>query len=147
MADRNDYNAFLQKSLNLKNMREERKREVSRDGLFKSSKKKIQTTMIGALSTIEDGFGFLWGFNPDDEDADLTPEQKHLKDIYEDARAKILDRGNTQIRNLEIDFSNYEIVRKKHYINLPVMPTQGQDERGDALSDSLNQSSGEKNDG
>jgi len=141
------YNAFLQKSINLKNMREDRKREVSRDGLFKSSKKKIQTTMIGALSTIEDSFGFLWGFNPDDEDSDLTPEQKHLKDIYEDARARILDRGNTQIRNLEIDFANYEITRKKHYISLPVMPAQGQDERGEALSDSFNKSSGEKNDG
>ena len=148
MTNRDDYNAFLQKSLNMKNIREERRREVSRDGLFKAAKKKIQTTMIGALSTVEDSFGFLWGFNPDDgDDEDLTPEQRHLKNIYEDARAKILDRGNTQIRNLEIDFTNYEVTRKKHYINLPVMPTQDQDERGQVLSDSLNQSSGEKNDG
>jgi hypothetical protein len=136
MTNREEYNAFLQKSLNLKNIREERKREVSRETLFKSAKKKIQTTMIGALSTIEESFGFLWGFSPDDE-TDLTPEQRHIKDIYEDARAKILDRGNTQIRNLEADFANYEINRKKHYINLPVVPS-GDDQKP---------SSGENHDG
>jgi hypothetical protein len=144
MTNRDDYNAFLQKSLSMKTIREERKREVARDGLFKSAKKKIQTTMIGALSTVEDSFGFLWGFDPDEEDADLTPEQRHLKNIYEDARAKILDRGHTQIRNLEIDFGNYEVTRKKHYINLPVLSTQDQDERGKTLSDSLNQSQEKK---
>jgi transcription termination factor Rho len=132
-----DYSAFLQKSLNLKKLREDRSREVSRETLFKSAKKKLQTTMIGALSSIEEGFGFLWGFTSDDS-SEMTPEQRHLKDIYEDARAKILDRGNTQIRNLEIEFANYEINRKKHYINLPVM--QPRDQSG-------NQSSGEQNEG
>jgi len=133
-----DYNAFLKSSLSLKKVREDRSREVSRDTLFKSAKKKIQTTMIGALSTIEDSFGFLWGFSLEEE-PDITPEQRHLKNIYEDARAQILDRGNTQIRNLEIEFADYEINRKKHYINLPVMqPSQ---------RPNLNQSSGEKNDG
>tara|TARA_B100000676_G_scaffold141614_1_gene140256 strand:+ start:23158 stop:23565 length:408 start_codon:yes stop_codon:yes gene_type:complete len=135
MNQNQDYNSFLQKSLDLKKMREERKKEVSRETLFKSSKKKIQTTMIGALSTIEEGFGFLWGFDPDG-DTELTEEQRHLKEIYEEARAKILDRGNTQIRNLEIEFSNYDINRKKHYINLPVK------EPGQP-----NRNLGEKNDG
>ena len=37
-------NNFLQKSLDLKQAREERYKEVSRDKLFKASKKKIQTT-------------------------------------------------------------------------------------------------------
>ena len=133
-----DYNAFLKTSLNLKKVREDRNLEISRDTLFKSAKKKIQTTMIGALSTIEDSFGFLWGF-PSEDDAEITPEQRHLKNIYEEARAQILDRGNTQIRNLEIDFGNYEINRKKHYINLPVMQS--------SHDPNLNQSSGEKNDG
>ena len=52
-------NNFLQKSLDLKKAREERYKDVSRDKLFKASKKKIQTTMIGALSTIEKYFGFF----------------------------------------------------------------------------------------
>ena len=74
--------------------------------------------MIGSLSTLESSFGFLWGLDVEEEDR--TPEQKKLYEIYEEARAQILDRGNTQIRSLESEFVNYDIVRKKHYINLPV---------------------------
>ena len=113
-----EYNKFLKQSLDLKHAREERHRDISRDKLFKAAKKKIQTTMIGALSTLEQSFGFLWGFDvPEDQ---RTPEQKKLYEIYEEARAQILDRGNTQIRNLDSEFVNYEIVRKKHYITLPI---------------------------
>jgi hypothetical protein len=113
-----EYNNFLKRSLDLKSAREGRDRDVSRDKLFKTAKKKIQTTMIGSLSTLESGFGFLWGLDVEEEDR--TPEQKKLYEIYEEARAQILDRGNTQIRSLESEFVNYDIVRKKHYINLPV---------------------------
>lgn len=116
MAD--EYNKFLKQSLDLKHAREERHRDVSRDKLFKAAKKKIQTTMIGALSTLEQSFGFLWGFDVPEEQR--TPEQKKIYEIYEEARAQILDRGNTQIRNLDSEFVQYEIVRKKHYISLPV---------------------------
>ena len=111
-------NKFLKQSLDLKSAREERHRDVSRDKLFKAAKKKIETTMIGALSTLESSFGFLWGFDASEEER--TPEQKKIYEIYEDARAQILDRGNTQIRNLDSEFVNYDIVRKKHYITLPV---------------------------
>ena len=113
-----EYSKFLKQSLDLKSAREERNRDVSKDKLFKASKKKIQTTMIGSLSTLESSIGFLWGFDIAEEDK--TPEQKKIYEIYEEARAQILDRGNTQIRNLEAEFVNYDIVRKKHYITLPV---------------------------
>jgi hypothetical protein len=113
-----DYNNFLKKSLDLKAARESRNKEVSRDKLFKMSKKKIQTTMIGALSTIEENFGFLWGLSI--SEGERSEEQKKIQELYEDARAKILDRGNTQIRNLESEFINYDITRKKYLINLPV---------------------------
>ena len=121
-------NSFLQKSLDLKQAREERYKEISRDKLFKASKKKIQTTMIGALSTIEEQFGFLWGF--DIPESERIPEQKKIYDIYEDTRAKILDRGNTQIRILETEFINYDITRKKHFINLPMVQIQGDNDGG-----------------
>ncbi len=112
-----EYNSFLKQSIDLKNIREQRKREVSKDALFKSCKKKIQTTMIGALDVVEKRFGFLWAFEGSDE---LSDEQKQLKDIYDEARADILDKGNTQIRNLESEFSNYEVTKKRFSINLPV---------------------------
>jgi len=121
-------NNFLQKSLDLKQAREERYKDISRDKLFKASKKKIQTTMIGSLSTIKEQFGFLWWF--DILESERTPEQKKLHEIYEDTRAKILDRGNTQIRNLETEFVNYDITRKKHFINLPMVQPEGDNDGG-----------------
>ena len=109
-----EYNKFLKKSIDLRNVREQRKKEVSKDELFKSCKKKIQTTMIGALDVLEKRFGFLWSH---DNLEDLSQEQKQLKDMYDEARADILDKGNNQIRNLESEFSNYEVTKKRHKIN------------------------------
>lgn len=128
MSDDKDYNNFLKKSINLKNIREERRKEVSKDSLFKSCKKKIQTTMIGALDTIEKKFGFLWSFENEEE---LTTEQKQMKDIYDEIRATILDRGNTQIRNLEAEFSGYEVQKKRYQINLPVSNDSNQGDNQD----------------
>jgi len=116
---------FLESSINLRNIREERRKEVSKDALFKSCKKKVQTTMIGALDTIEKQLGFLWGFDGQDV---LTEEQKQLKEIYDEVRANILDRGNTQIRNLEAEFANYDVSRKMYQINIPVVPESNNQE-------------------
>ncbi len=118
---------FLKRSLDYRATRDERYKELSKDKLFQVAVKKIKTTMIGALSTLEESFGFLWGF---EEDAEKTDDQKKILEIYEDARAKILDRGNTQIRNLESEFVNYDIVRKKHYINLPIATNKGEGQDG-----------------
>ena len=92
-------------------------KEVSKDRLLKISKKKIQTTMIGALSTLEKSFGFLWGHESSEP---LTPEQEHLKELYEEVRSEILDRGNNQARNLEAEFASYEINWLRYQITLPV---------------------------
>jgi hypothetical protein len=119
-------NKFLKQSLDFRAARDDRYKEVSKDKLYKASKKKIQTTMIGALSTVEEVFGFLWGIDIPEEER--TDEQKKVHELYEDIRAKILDRGNTQIRNLESEFVNYDITRKKYLINLPVISTQRQRE-------------------
>ena len=43
---------FLKKSLDYRSTREERYKDLSKDKLFTVAVKKIQTTMIGALSTL-----------------------------------------------------------------------------------------------
>lgn len=111
-------NDFLKQSLEYKYARESRHKDLSKDKLFKAAKKKIQTTMIGALSTLEESFGFLWGMDIQEEDR--SEEHRKIHELYEEARAKILDRGNTQIRSLETEFVNYDITRKKYLINLPI---------------------------
>lgn len=93
--------------LRMKQSREQREKDVSKDRLLKSTKKRIQTTMIGALHSIEESLGFLW------------ENDENMKEIFEELRSEILDRGNNQIRNLESDFSTYEIVWKKYSYQLP----------------------------
>lgn len=110
-----DFSQYLKKSFDLKQKKEERQKELSKDKLFSITKKKIQTTMIGSISSIENHFGFLWDVeNP-------TNEQNQLKIIFEEIRSEILDRGNTQMRNLENEFGNYDITLKNYTISLPVI--------------------------
>lgn len=120
-------NDFLKRSLDYKQAREDRYKEVAHNELYQKSVKRIQTTMIGSLSTLEEHFGFLWGFGQPEQE--ITEEQKYMKSIYEKARSKILDRGNSQIDSLESDFVKYEITRKKFYINLPIKKS-GEDNDG-----------------
>ena len=123
-----EYDKFLKNSLQYKNARDQRSKDVSHDELLRRAKKKIQTTMIGSLSDVENLFGFLWGFG--DNNTEPSEEQEHMKEIFEEVRAKILDRGNTQIRDLELEFVNYEISRKKYFIKLPVVNPEGEQDDG-----------------
>ena len=110
-----DYNSLLKTSLDLKRKRDEKFKEISKDRLYQIAKKKIQTTMIGALDSIEN-FSFLW-----ESDGEPSPEQTQLKSIFEEARAEILDRGNTQIRNLQAEMTHYDISWKRYKLTLPVV--------------------------
>ena len=111
------YAELVRKSDQYKTDKSSKYKEVSKERLLKISKKKIQTTMIGALSTVEKYLGFLWGYESSEE---LTPEQEHLKQIYEEVRSEILDRGNNQARNLETEFAAYDINWLRYQITLPV---------------------------
>jgi len=127
------YANLVRKSDKYKTDRDARYKDVSKDRLLKISKKKVQTTMIGALSTIERVFGFLWGH---DEKSDLTPEQEHMKELFEEVRSEILDRGNNQARNLEVEFANYEINWLRYHISLRVNPIpQDQGEEDGQIED------------
>lgn len=101
------------KPIDYKKIREERVKSLSKERLLDIASKKIRTTMIGSLSTLESKLGFLW--EGDSEGAD------ELKKIFEEIRSDILDRGNNQIRNLETEFSNYDVFYKKHNVILPVI--------------------------
>jgi hypothetical protein len=131
-----EYNDLVRKSNKFKTTKEERYKEVSKDRLLKISQKKIQTTMIGALSTIEKNFGFLWGYESSDE---LTPEQEHMKELFEEVRADILDRGNNQIRNLEAEFTNYDINWLRYRITIPVKPIKMETESNQGEEDGQEQ--------
>jgi hypothetical protein len=99
------------------NRKQEILNERSKTRLKKEIKKRIQTTMIGSLSSVEKYFGFLWGENSESE---LTKEQMRMREIFEEMRTEILDKGNSQIRNSDSEIENYEVVWTKYHINLPI---------------------------
>jgi|TARA_R100000008_G_C3547163_1_gene148219 hypothetical protein len=122
-----DFSALVRKSKKFKGDKEARYTESSKERLSKISKKKIQTTMIGALSSIEAHFGFLWG---QDESDELSPEQEHMKEIYDQVRSEILDRGNNQVRNLEAELNQYDIKWNRYHLQIPIVSQTDTQEGG-----------------
>ena len=94
-------------------------REKSKDRLNKNCKKKVQTTMIGALSSIEEHFGFLWGHESDEP---LSEDQEKMRLVYEELRSDVLDKGNTQIRNIDAEFTQYDITWNRYQYQIPIKP-------------------------
>lgn len=82
-------------------------------------KKRIQTTMIGALHEFEKSFGYLWGQHKS-EDEELTDKEDRFLDVWEDTRNKILNNGNNQLRKAVSEINkisgnpkyNYKFYRK-----------------------------------
>ena len=86
----------------------------SKESLSRNLKKKIETTMIGALSSIEENFKFLW------EDCDSAKSQE-MYNIYQSIRSEILDKGNRQIRNVDSELANYTVTLNKQKYYFPVL--------------------------
>lgn len=107
MSDHSDY----------KKTREKKYKADSKDRLSKILKKKIQTTMIGALSSIEENLSFLWEQdNPKFSKADM-------KNLYNKIRSEILDKGNNQARNIDAELAQYDIEWLRYSVKMPVVQT------------------------
>lgn len=103
-----------------KKTREEKYKHDSKDRLSKILKKKIQTTMIGALSSIEANFGFLWN----NIDTINSKEQEMFKNLYQKVRSEILDKGNNQARNIDAELAQYNVEWLKYSMTIPVISTK-----------------------
>jgi hypothetical protein len=104
----NGYEDLIKIKRDVEQKRKIRYKKDSEERLKKISRKKIQTTMIGALDTIEKRLGFLW------------KDDNKMRVIYETVRQEILDRGNDQIRNLDNELEQYDIEWLKYNLVLPV---------------------------
>ena len=107
------YEELIKEKSNYKSQRADKYKVDSKDRLSK-----IETTMIGALSTIEDSFGFLWGKGQEEP---LTEEQEIMQELYQSVRSEILDRGNNQSRNIDAELGQYEVEWKKYSMTMPVI--------------------------
>ena len=112
-----NYAKLVRESNDYKQKREDQYRASSRERLGKILKKKIETTMIGALSSIEDHLGFLWD-NGGSED--LSQERQEMKRLFQLIRSEILDKGNAQARNIDAELSQYDVHWNKYTMTLPV---------------------------
>tara|TARA_Y100000592_G_scaffold20589_2_gene31598 strand:- start:2838 stop:3197 length:360 start_codon:yes stop_codon:yes gene_type:complete len=110
-----NFDDLIQNQVEYKSIRDQKYRSDSKERLAKILKKKVQTTMIGALSSIEEHFGFLWDF-----EGEMSEQQKLMYDLYQKLRSEILDKGNTQARNVDAELSQYDIKWLRYSVNIPV---------------------------
>ena len=113
-----NYADLIREKSDYKNRRDEQYKVDSKDRLSKILRKKIQTTMIGALSTIEENFNFLW---ENQDGSPLTEEQTIMKGLYQKVRSEILDKGNNQARNVDAELAQYDVKWLKYTIEMPII--------------------------
>ncbi len=101
-----------------RDIRENKYKDKSKKRLSNIISTKIKTSFIGAISSCENNFGFLWGHGKADED--LSENEEAMKEIWETVRAAILDNGNTQLRASLNEISNYSINWDRYKLDLPI---------------------------
>lgn len=70
------------------------------------AEKRIETTMIGALSRFENIFGYLWGHHKNHNEQ-LTDKEVYFDNLWQDVRNNILNHGNQQIRAMNNDMNKH----------------------------------------
>ena len=110
-----EYDRLNRQQSEYKQARQDNYKYNSKDRLSKILKKKVETTMIGALSSVEEHFGFLWA-----TEGEMTQEQQMMYDTYQKVRSDILDKGNAQARNIDAELNQYDIKWLKYSISMPV---------------------------
>ena len=101
-----------------RNEQEKKYKDRSKKRLSNIISTKIKTSFIGAISSCEKNFGFLWGHGKDDEN--LTEEELSMREIWDEIRTEILDNGNTQLRAANNEIDNYSINWERYNIGINI---------------------------
>lgn len=112
------FSDLIRRQSEYKHQREDKYKQDSKDRLSKILKKKIETTMIGALSSVENHLSFLWV----SDTKQMSQEQKMMYDLFQKIRSEILDKGNTQARNVDAELSQYDVRWLRYQSVIPVKP-------------------------
>ena len=110
-----------------KELKDNKYKEKSKKRLTNILSTKIKTSFIGSISSIENHFGFLWGHGKPEEE--LTDSEASMREIWENARANILDNGNTQLRAAINEINNYSINWERYYMELPITSEKDEKEK------------------
>ena len=98
--------------------KEKKYKDSSKKRLSNIVSTKIKTSFIGAISSCEKNFGFLWGHGKDDPE--LTKQELEMKELWEEVRTEILDNGNTQLRAASNEIDNYSISWERYNLGINV---------------------------
>lgn len=79
--------------------------ENAKNDLLDKGQKSINTTMIGALNDLEKIMGHLWGH----QTKNLSLEQQRNKELWEQVRESILDRGNASYEKFKYHLGRFKI--------------------------------------
>jgi len=112
-----EFNKLIKQRSEYKKTRDSTFKNDSKDRLSKVLRKKVETTMIGALSSVEEHLGFLWS----GDGGELTEQQKAMYDIYQKIRSDILDKGNAQARNIDAELNQYDVTWLRYSMDIPVV--------------------------
>jgi len=118
-----NFDEFIRNKSQYREARTEKYKYDSKDRLSKILRKKVETTMIGAISSLEDHFAFLWTA----EDSQMTEEKKFMYELFQKVRSEILDKGNTQARNVDAELNQYEVKWLRYSMDIPVKTNLGGD--------------------
>ncbi len=113
-----NFDDLIRNKSEYKDARSERYKYDSKDRLSKILRKKVETTMIGAISSLENHFSFLWAA----QDSEMTEEKKFMFDLFQKVRSEILDKGNSQARNIDAELNQYEVKWMRYSVEIPVKP-------------------------
>lgn len=98
-------------------LKDSKYRDKSKKRLSNIVGTKIKTSFIGAISSCENNFGFLWGHGkPENE---LDEQELSMREIWENVRAEILDNGNSQLRATMNEMNNYTINWDRYHMDFP----------------------------
>ena len=105
-----EYDEFLEfKAQHEKNKRQKdiTYKDNSKRRLLNNIKKKFDTTIIGSLAAFEEKFGELWGHGLSIEE--LDEDQLYWREEWADARSRILDNGNANLRAAQNEIAQYTL--------------------------------------
>lgn len=96
-------------------------KEKSRELLKELTEKLFKTTMVAAISKLEEEFGELWGA----DGSSVTSEMLEFKKKFEIVRKHIFDTGHAQIDKMHDELDNYEVFWNRYVLKMPVKPRTG----------------------
>ena len=101
-----------------KEIKDNKQKERCKKRLSNIISTKMRTSFIGSISIYEENFGFLWGHGK--PDSDLDENEIAMKQVWETARSRILDNGNSQLRASVNEVNNYTIDWNMHRMEMPL---------------------------